>query len=119
MYFLFKTGAGRIQVQTPLKAAKPPSIGMTTPVTKPEASAEVSHSSAPIRSSGVPNFPIGVGAIMVLARGVSEPSGLVNRVRFCSGRKKPGARALTRTPPFEKCTASHRVKLLTAALAPL
>ena len=31
--------------------------------------------------------------------------------------KKPGARAFTRTPAWEKCTASQRVKLLTAAFA--
>src|SRR5208282_1865073 len=73
--FGFRTSFGiRNFPYTPLNAAKPPSIGITTPVTKPEASAEVSHSSGPTKSSGVPNRLMGVWVMMVLARGVSEPS---------------------------------------------
>src|ERR1019366_2854132 len=108
-----------VAAQTPLKALKPPSTAMTWPVTKPDPSSLNSHSSVPSRSSGLPKCPCGVWVVIVLPRAVSEPSGCVSKLRFWSVRKKPGAMALTRTPVFEKCTASHWVKLLTPALAAL
>lgn len=48
-----------IRYHTPLNAENPPSIGITTPVTK-EAAGEMSHNVAPSRSSGVPKRFIGV-----------------------------------------------------------
>lgn len=44
---------------TPLNAEKPPSMGITVPVTNAEAD-EISHRVAPSRSSGVPKRFIGV-----------------------------------------------------------
>ena len=41
---------------------KPPSTGTTTPVTKPLASSDISHSKVPSRSSTLPNRPCGVAA---------------------------------------------------------
>lgn len=46
----------RSKFHTPEKAEKPPSMGMTAPWTK-LAESESSHSTAPTRSSGVPNLP--------------------------------------------------------------
>jgi len=45
--------------QTPLNAEKPPSMGITTPVTNADAG-DSSQSTAPVRSSGWPNRPMGV-----------------------------------------------------------
>ena len=61
---------------------------------------------------------MGVAARIFSVRGVGEPSGFHSREAFCLQEKKPGAIALTRMPALEKCTASHWVKLDTAALAP-
>ena len=49
-------------------------------------------------------------------RAVGVPSSLYRSLLFCSEAKKPGAMALTRMPTLEKWTASHWVKLVTAAL---
>ena len=59
--------------------------------------------------------------MIVRPRGVSSPvASSVRRKRFCSVRKNPGAMALTQMLgeySCDRCTASHWVKLLTAALA--
>ncbi len=47
------------RVYTPLYALNPPSTGMTTPVTKPDAGLQ-SQSNVLLRSSGLPNLPSGV-----------------------------------------------------------
>ena len=103
--------------QTPEYAANPPSTGTTTPLTKPEALSERSQSRVPSRSSGTPNLPMGVWEIILSLLGVRLPSSLKSRAWFCAVAKKPGAMALTRMPIFEKWTASHMVKLDTAAFA--
>lgn len=58
-------------VQTPLNALKPPSTGMTVPVTNPLAPSLSNHKRVPIRSLGLPNRAMGVWDWMVLPRGVS------------------------------------------------
>ena len=60
--------------QTPEYAAKPPSTGITVPLTKPEALASHRYSSVPIRSDGSPNRFIGVWARILSVRGVGLPS---------------------------------------------
>jgi len=106
---------------TPLNALNPPSTGTTIPVTKEEASGERSQMIVPIKSLGLPNRPMGVCSMIVRPRGVRFPVfSSVKRNRFCFVRKKPGAMALTRILgeySCAMCTASHWVKLLTAALA--
>src|ERR1035438_3415540 len=67
---------------TPLKAEKPPSTGITTPVTKSEAG-ESNHSTHPSKSLGSPRRPIGVCPTIVLPRAVHSPVSLsVSRKRF-------------------------------------
>jgi hypothetical protein len=44
---------------TPLNAENPPSTGITVPVTKADAGL-INHNNVPIKSSGLPNRPIGV-----------------------------------------------------------
>src|SRR5205085_12357747 len=87
----------------------------TMPVTKPEAG-ESNQSIVPSKSSGSPKRPIGVWLMMLWPRAVSLPvASSVNRKRFCSVKKKPGAMALTRMRgeySCARCTASHCVKLL-------
>ena len=61
---------------------------------------------------------MGVAAKILPVRGVGEPSALNSKSLFCLVTKKPGAMALTRIFCPAKCTASHCVKLETAALAP-
>ena len=61
---------------------------------------------------------MGVAARIFLVRSVGVPSSLKSSFAFCSLAKKPGAMALTRMPTLLKCTASHWVKLVTAALEP-
>lgn len=62
---------------TPEYAENPPSTGMTTPFTNPEARESTKYKSVPINSSGVPNFSIEVVLIILCERGVNSPS-LVN-----------------------------------------
>src|ERR1035441_8911318 len=67
---------------TPLKAEKPPSTGITTPVTNSEAG-ESSHNTQPKRSFDSPSRPIGVCPTIVLPRGVQSPVSLSSiRKRF-------------------------------------
>ncbi len=81
---------------TPQKAENPPSTGTTIPFTKAAAS-EISHIIVPIKSCGTPKRPIGVCSITETPRGVRLPvSCSVNKKRFCSVIKKPGAIAFTR-----------------------
>ena len=86
---------------------------------KPAASLFKRNISAPFSSPGLPKRPMGVAAstLAVLAAGV--PSSSYSSPSFCFVTKKPGAMALTRIPALAKCTASHCVKLLSAATAPL
>src|ERR1019366_10197246 len=64
--------SGKCRPQTPENAEKPPSTGTTIPVTKADAG-DRSHSTAPSRSSGWPNRPIGVWPIIDVPRAVSSP----------------------------------------------
>lgn len=94
-------------------------MGMHTPVMKLAASLFKRNSTAPASSFSLsPNRPMGVAAKIFPVRGVGVPSGLNSRDAFCLVEKNPGAMALTRIPTLEKCTASHWVKLVMAALAP-
>ena len=94
-------------------------MGMHTPVIKLAASLFSRKSTAPASSFSVsPKRPMGVAARIFPVRGVGLPSGLKSSAAFCLVAKKPGAMALTRMPTLEKCTASHWVKLVTAAFAP-
>ena len=54
----------KISLYTPPNALKPPSIGMTVPVTKADAGL-ISHSAVPMGSAGSPKRPMGVCAMMV------------------------------------------------------
>ena len=103
---------------TPEYAEKPPSMGRTTPVIKLAASLLIRKRSPPSSSHDSPNLPMGVAARILPVRAVGVPSGLKRSAAFCFVEKKPGAMALTLMPTFEKCTASHWVKLDIAALAP-
>ena len=60
---------------------------------------------------------MGVARKIFSVRAVGLPLSSNSSALFCFVTKKPGAMALTRTPLLAKCTASHWVKLLTAALA--
>src|SRR5664280_421828 len=64
-----------LSVYTPLKAEKPPSTGITTPVTNSEAG-ESSQRTQPNRSLVSPRRPIGVCPMIVLPRGVQSPVSL-------------------------------------------
>ena len=55
--------------QTPLKTLKPPSTGITAPVTN-DAVSLASHRTVPATSSGLPSRPIGVCSMMRFARSV-------------------------------------------------
>lgn len=79
------------------EASKPPSMGITVPVTNAEASL-ASHCKVPSNSSGFPKRRNGVCATIVLQRSLGDPSGLLINARFCSVRKNPGAMAFTRRP---------------------
>lgn len=70
-------------------------MGTTTPVTN-AALGESNHKTVPMRSSGSPNRPSGVWAMICFPRSVSSPCSSMRRKRFCSVRKKPGAMATTR-----------------------
>lgn len=48
----------RVLLQTPLKAPKPPSMGITTPLTSPALGPQ-GQTTAPGSSSGTPNRPVG------------------------------------------------------------
>ena len=94
-------------------------MGKTTPVIKPAASLLSRNKSPPSSSSLSPNLPIGVAAKIFPVLAVGVPSSFHKSFAFCFVEKNPGAIALTRIPTFEKCTASHCVKLEIAAFAPL
>lgn len=101
------------------KASKPPSMGITVPVTNAEASL-ASHCKVPSNSSGFPKRRNGVCATIVLQRSLGDPSGLLINARFCSVRKNPGAMAFTRRPSpnlIASSPAMYCVKLLIAAFA--
>ena len=61
------------------KGLYPPSTGNTIPLTKLAVSSLARKSAAPISSSGLPKRPIGVPAIIFLARSVYVPSALNKR----------------------------------------
>ena len=63
------------------KASNPPSMGITVPVTKAEASL-ANHCKVPSNYSGFPNRRKGVCATIVLKRSEGVPSGLLINARF-------------------------------------
>ena len=94
-------------------------MGSTTPVIKLDASSERKKRRPPSSSSDSPKRFIGVPPRILPVLGVGVPSGLKSRALFWLETKKPGAIALTLMPACAKCTASHWVKLDTAAFAAL
>ena len=100
-----------------LYAEKPPSTGITVPVTNPLALSSASHIRVPIRSEISPNFFMGVAARILPVLAVGVPSSLNKRLLFWLVTKKPGAIALQRILQGAKCTASHCVKFEIPAFA--
>ena len=94
-------------------------MGNTTPVIKPAALSDTRKRTEPKSSSASPNLFIGVAARILPVRGVGVPSAFHKSAAFCFVEKNPGAIAFTLIFILEKCTASHCVKLDTAAFAPL
>ena len=88
---------------------KPPSTGMTAPVTNDDAFSDANQRSAPDNSSGSPYLAIGVWEKIDLRRSS------VNILRFCSAGKNPGMIAFTRILCCAHSFARKRVMLLTPA----
>src|SRR5690606_10164321 len=119
VHFSVNLICSEIRIYTPLYALNPPSTGMTVPVIKPDP-ALMRKCNIPLSSSARPNLWYGVFCTILSPREVREPSGLVSNSLFCSVRKNPGATALTLIlSPYlvANSTASHLVKISTAALA--
>lgn len=108
----------RILSYTPEYAAKPASIGSTTPVIALAALSSHRKNTPPSSSSLSTKRPVGVPFRILLERAVGVPSSLNRSLRFWFDTRKPGAIALQRIPVPAKCVASHCVKFETAAFAP-
>src|SRR5476649_1741061 len=114
--FLLTTAHSLISIhpppnQTPPNIENPPSTQIIDPVTNAEASLN-SQTNAPINSSGLPKRLKGVFLITLPPLSVYPPSGTVDKLRFCSVRKKPGASAFIRmASPYRlaSSTANHCV----------
>ena len=116
-YFGAKSNSRR-DAYTPEYAAKPQSMGSTTPVMAEAALSSVRKNTPPSSSSESTKRPIGVPARIFALRAVGVPSGLKSSARFWLETRKPGAIALQRMPEPAKCVASYCVKLEMAAFAP-
>lgn len=77
-------------------------MGNTMPVMKPAALSDTRKSTEPRSSSGSPNLPMGVAAIIFLVLSVGVPSAFHKSAAFCAVDKNPGAMAFTLTPALAK-----------------